>query len=739
MQRSYSGYQNDTDFSSQLVTLRENINKAYVKLLQLEPNNEVFDPVGSARKVITDFSYLTTPQDFEDKVDRKLDQELRQTHANYVARCIDVMIQVQQCVDGMASFIDRYDDEILLEEELGNELDLQFIEELSLSIGTLLGLVTELNERISGVARERVLICAFRWLPDLNTVDFESASLYFQSVSLATSSGDELAKLFSRFGFKLKFMRRCLDLVTERHIFKNGANTLIPIHKTVVYLMVYLLPDVLERDDTVVKKIIELFGEFVMIETSLTGKTHNLLIYWKTFKAAQRYLNTLDLSELSKRHQANIDKAMSRIDGYRHTSIHNVFKMLVSANKSISWLCLHAKLVKSKTEQPLKSMLKLAQFESLIRNKFMDKLDQQADLFDQDKKNCVKYGRMLKSMSLHDDDDDNQTLQWAEKLFESISQLTINDYLKAKKMEKTLIALIQNSQFEAPILVTIQALIKSLSDMYENSSIQNNIMINFDRKVTSYWLVSESDKLLSRELHELIKLDSNNVSLMTFFFTKSTNCLRQCQTEFKYNDTLMSSLELFLASQTSSFLAVIPVRIYELIRTLDAPSELDSCDDMLAEREKRHQLRKLIYKCGYLARSLLFLKIEGINTGELMTMGLRKEIYVDIQSAFDRFELGNELLQDLHKLDDELSSIKRKFHLIVRQLNIDGNNLFDDLLIEYIKWCVEVMESVDNVMDNILKFPQNKPVWPSKLLQQLTDCMLDADISKFGLVCKNNQ
>ena len=123
-------------------------------------------------------------------------------------------------------------------------------------------------------------------------------------------------------------------------------------------------------------------------------------------------------------------------------------------------------------------MLKLAQFESSIRNKFTEKLDQQADLFEQDKKKCIKYGRMLKSMSLGDDDDD-QALQWAEKLFESINQLTINDYLKAKKMEKTLIALIQNSQFEAPILVTIQALIKSLSDMYDNSSIQNDIMINF--------------------------------------------------------------------------------------------------------------------------------------------------------------------------------------------------------------------------------------------------------------------
>ena len=738
MQRSYSDYHNDTDFSSQLVALRENINIAYVKLLQLESKNEILDPVGPARKVITDFSYLTNPQEFEDKVNRKLDQELRRQHANYVASCVNVMVQIQHCIDDMANFIHRYDDEILLEEELGNDLDLEFIEELSLSIGTLLGLVTELNERISGVARERVLICAFRWLPDLNTVDFESVSLYFQSVSLATSSGDELAKLFSRFGFKLTFMRRCLDLIIDRLLFKSGANTLLPIHKTVVYLMVYLLPDVLDRDDTVVKKIIELFGDFVMIETSLTGKTHNLLIYWKTFKAAQRYLNTLDLSELSKRHQANIDKAMSRIDGYRHTSIHNVLKMLVSANKSISWLCLHAKLVKSKTEQPLKSMLKLAQFESSIRNKFTEKLDQQADLFEQDKKKCIKYGRMLKSMSLGDDDDD-QALQWAEKLFESINQLTINDYLKAKKTEKTLIALIQNSQFEAPILVTIQALIKSLSDMYDNSSIQNDIMINFDRKITSYWLVSESDKLLSRELHELIKFDSDNVTLMTFFFTKSTNCLRQCQTVFKYNDTLMSSLELFLASQTSSFLAVIPVRIYELIRTLDAPRELDNCDDMLAEREKRHQMRRLIYKCGYLAQSLLFLKIEGINTNELLTTGLRKEIYVDIQSAFDRFELDNELLHALHKLDNELGSVKRKFHLIVRQLNIDGNALFDNLLIEYIKWCVEVMESDDNVIDNILNFPQNKPIWPASFLQQLTACMLDADLSKFGLVCKNNQ
>lgn len=632
-----------------------------------------------------------------------------------------------------------YEDELLFEEELGNELDCPFIEQVLMCLGTLLGVVTELNERISGIARERILICAFRWLPDLNSVDFESVSLFFQSVKLSSGCGDELAKLFARFGFKLTFIRRCLKLVIDRRVFKSGTNILLPIHKTIVYLLVYLVPDIPEHDDSTVKKLVDLLGDFVMIETSLTGKTHNLLIYWKSFKAAHRYLNTLDLSDLTKRHQTNIDKAMSRIDGYRHSSIQNVLRMLVSANKSISWLCLHAKLIKSKNEQPLKSMLKLAEFESSIRAKFADKIDQQSSIFAEDKKTCLKYAKMLHSMSSNDDiTNSEKMLQWTQKQLESLEQLNIDDFAKAKKMEKALVSMIQSVKLEAPILVTCQALIKSFAELYDNSSVQRDLMINFDQKITSYWLVSESDKLLSRELHELIKSDSDNVRLMTFFFTKSTNCLKQCQSVFGFKAHLMASLELFLADQTSSFLAVIPVRIYELIRTLDAPSELDNCIDVLVEKEKRYAMRRLIYKCGYLAQSLLFLRIKGIDTMEILMIGLRKEIYVDIQSTFDRFEVGHSFVRQIRTLDEELGTIKRNFNLIIRQINIDGNALFDVVLVDYIKWCVEVMDCDDNVLTNILEFPQNKPSWPLQFIEQLTANVSDGDMSKFGLVCKEN-
>ena len=384
-------------------------------------------------------------------------------------------------------------------------------------------------------------------------------------------------------------------------------------------------------------------------------------------------------------------------------------------------------------------MLKLAEFESSIRAKFADKIDQQASIFAEDKKTCLKYAKMLHSMSSNDDiTNSEKMLQWTQKQLESVEQLNIDDFAKAKKMEKALVSMIQSVKLEAPILVTCQALIKSFAELYDNSSVQRDLMVNFDQKITSYWLVSESDKLLSRELHELIKSDSDNVRLMTFFFTKSTNCLKQCQSVFGFKAHLMASLKLFLADQTSSFLAVIPVRIYELIRTLDAPSELDNCIDVLVEKEKRYAMRRLIYKCGYLAQSLLFLRIKGIDTMEILMIGLRKEIYVDIQSTFDRFEVGHSFVHQIHTLDEELGTIKRNFNLIIRQINIDGNALFDVVLVDYIKWCVEVMDCDDNVLTNILEFPQNKPSWPLQFIEQLTANVSDGDMSKFGLVCKEN-
>ena len=177
-------------------------------------------------------------------------------------------------------------------------------------------------------------------------------------------------------------------------------------------------------------------------------------------------------------------------------------------------------------------------------------------------------------------------------------------------------------------------------------------------------------------------------SLMTFFFSKSTNCLQQCLTRFKYNDSVMKSLQLFLAKQTSSFLAVIPVRIYDLIRTVEPPSLLPNIRNS-PETKKMETLNETIYSCGLLTKSLVLLDMEGIQTREILVDGLQKELYLEIQSVFDTFQQrSNNLLEAINFLDSELTSIQTKFGLIVRHININADELFVATLESLMKWSI---------------------------------------------------
>ena len=340
--------------------------------------------------------------------------------------------------------------------------------------------------------------------------EFESIATIFQSYDKTSSPGDELAHLLARIDVDSNFLRRLLDFILSRKIFQNDTKALIPVHKSTLYLLLYCLPDVLMNSDSSMKKVLELFDNFMVIESGLTGKSHNLLVHWRPFKAAQRILNEVDIEQLSVKHHSNIEKAMSRMSSDRQENIQTSLKILVSANKSITWLCLHQMLIKTKIQQPLQSMLELAKHESRLRIKFTEKLKQKDRIFEDSKKKCQKYSKILGAMMSVEIGDD-QTTQWFTKIATKINEIEPENCIAAKKLENALISYIEESQLEAPILVTIQSLIQSLADLFDSASFTTQSLQGFNQKVTSYWLVSESEKLLSRDLHDLIRNDSDKV------------------------------------------------------------------------------------------------------------------------------------------------------------------------------------------------------------------------------------
>ena len=77
-----------------------------------------------------------------------------------------------------------------------------------------------INEKMNGPARERVLIAAFRWLTDIDSKQFEQSCIIFQD-SEEYSSGQQMADLISRLKIKPAFLRRIIQMIIRRDLFKT--------------------------------------------------------------------------------------------------------------------------------------------------------------------------------------------------------------------------------------------------------------------------------------------------------------------------------------------------------------------------------------------------------------------------------------------------------------------------------------------------------------------------------------
>ena len=76
-----------------------------------------------------------------------------------------------------------------------------------------------INEKINGIARERILIAAFRWLSDIDSKQFEQSCIIFQA-SEEQSAGLQIAEFISRLKIKPAFLRRIVQMIIRRDLFK---------------------------------------------------------------------------------------------------------------------------------------------------------------------------------------------------------------------------------------------------------------------------------------------------------------------------------------------------------------------------------------------------------------------------------------------------------------------------------------------------------------------------------------
>ena len=78
--------------------------------------------------------------------------------------------------------------------------------------------------------------------------------------------------------------------------------TLLDIHNEPisVYVLLYSVPSVLRKDQTTMRRIIEIFDDFSAVETGLDGPIHNLFQFWAPFPAAIAQVKTVDCKKVAQ-------------------------------------------------------------------------------------------------------------------------------------------------------------------------------------------------------------------------------------------------------------------------------------------------------------------------------------------------------------------------------------------------------------------------------------------------------
>jgi len=195
----------------------------------LEVPKELLDPVGENATILVDFGYLENPKKIENSINSVLDQSLRATYIQFIKQAVNIMIELAQSVVEIGDLVKKYEEEISFEEEFGNNLDLDLIEKFGLFISNIFSAIFYFDERIHGGARERILICAYRWLSDIEHQDFELVSIIFQS-TMSNEPGQKCIELISRLNLKSSFIRRIIQMTIHREIF-NMELALYNIYK----------------------------------------------------------------------------------------------------------------------------------------------------------------------------------------------------------------------------------------------------------------------------------------------------------------------------------------------------------------------------------------------------------------------------------------------------------------------------------------------------------------------------
>ena len=256
-------------------------------------------------------------------------------------------------------------------------------------------MLLELDMRIEGVVRERLLVTYRRWKgPKAVFANFQDiCRLCAQTGYSRDNSTRKVShypvEYFGRFPFPARFVAMVIGRLRTDDIYNqmiryphpDDRSTALATQASMLYVVLYFAPDVLHNDGAKMREIVDRYFPDNWVTCYYMGTVVDVAAQWKDFKAARQALaNTIDTTN-RKRVQARVLERCHSIslelkerlteglltDEYLLQNVSPLMTMVREANVVLRWMFLHT----NEHQQAIADLLiDLAQFEYVFKNSY---------------------------------------------------------------------------------------------------------------------------------------------------------------------------------------------------------------------------------------------------------------------------------------------------------------------------------------------------------------------------------
>ena len=790
--------------------------------------------------IIFDYSLLKQGDELIKKIEDKIrndqnfhdkDENFRINYIDIINRFFSLFQSIYLYIKDWKTFVNKVNSNCFVQHTidtiLANKDILPLFCESIFNVGIMLILIDRL---IPGIIREKLIMSYYRYKGRVTIPHFNEIYELFEITGYVpylpiTNVNEEIRPK----RYPVDFFKRCKidtkiiekinlailgnDLYDQQLVYPNMneyKSVIFSQQASLIAVNLFFTPDILDNDQKNIYNIMVKHFQDYLVVSLYMGYTIDLNDYWNDFKAANQALQENKKNNIMKNTiNENIKKIKNlddKIKGYLNEGIINE-KLVLKEIESILNIIRESNVVlrifllqrnttrknerdfineKLNNKDLINLLLKLSQFEYLVKTMFQNLVFNKDIIWENDKNTCIQNLNELisyyKGNSFFNSTNLEEDNKYFEDLINKINILNTKNPIKVSNRIHKLKKIIEDLTKSTYISENVNAkeilsiISKKLDHMLMLINVKKIHLISIT-KISDFsyaWIYIHDYK---KELQDLLKQDPKNVLLLRATFLKLTSILNEPLGRlFEINSPCIETVSEYYSGELVKYikdiLQVIPHRVFEIMNVIytifsknfkDIPNVIHKKNlKDYAQVKERFELARAAHDISMITKSILMMekafmgvievdpKIifeEGIRTELLKVLGLIFQKHIDF-GPMDKIDLKKKL----NTLFIDLSAVKKSFIYVQDYINLNGSKIWSEEMNRLINFYVELeankflTKKIKNVNDRYeslkYKIPSYPPLKTSPesytFLGRITRYLLNLTDSKNSTFCLNN-